>query len=393
MPAWRGVSLSTMNSILSNPIISLFLCGDVMTGRGIDQILPFSVAPHLFETYVRDARYYVELAERRHGPIPRKADFSYVWGEALQELRCRQPQARIVNLETSITAGGEPWPDKGIHYRMHPGNVALLKAAAIDVCVLANNHILDWGYAGFAETLTTLHRARLQTAGAGTDRAGAETPAVVATAGNGRVLVCAFGAGSSGIPRQWDATARRPGVNRLPELSERVAGRIGGLLQAVKRPGDVTVASIHWGGNWGYGIPDVQREFAHSLLERAGVDLVHGHSSHHAKGIEVYRGKLILYGCGDLLTDYEGIDGYEAFRGDLGLMYFARIDTKGGRLVELEMVPMRLCRFRLGRASRQDTEWLRDTLNREGRRLGTRVDITPGGNLVLRWGKVDVLSG
>jgi len=47
------------------------------------------------------------------------------------------------------------------------------------------------------------------------------------------------------------------------------------------------------------------------------VDIVHGHSSHHVKGIEVHRGKLILYGCGDFIDDYEGIKGYEAFRDDL----------------------------------------------------------------------------
>ncbi len=76
------------------------------------------------------------------------------------------------------------------------------------------------------------------------------------------------------------------------------------------------VVSIHWGGNWGYGIPGEQRQFAHRLIDQAGVDVVHGHYSHHAKGIEVYHDKLILYGCGDFLNDYEGISGQERFRGE-----------------------------------------------------------------------------
>lgn len=376
-----------MNRILSHAIVTLFLCGDIMTGRGIDQILPYSAPPHLYEPYVRDARRYVELAEQLNGPIPRKADFSYVWGDALAELRRQKPEAKIVNLETSITAGGEPWPGKGIHYRMHPGNVSLLTTAGIDVCSLANNHIIDWGYVGLAETLETLRKARIRSAGAGRTGAEAEAPAVVELAGKGRVIVFSLGAESSGIPEEWSASPGRPGVNLLPELSEAAVSRIGAKVRAMKRPGDVVVASIHWGGNWGYGIPGSQRRFAHLLLDRAGVDVVHGHSSHHAKGIEVHEGKLILYGCGDLVTDYEGIGGYEEFRGDLGLMYFVRIDTATGKLAGLEMVPMQMRKFKLHRAARQDATWLRDTLNREGKRLGTRVALQDDGTLVLCWEK------
>ncbi len=374
-----------MNRILSPASVTLFLAGDIMTGRGIDQILPHSASPRLYEPYLRDARDYVELAEQVSGPIPRRVDAGYVWGDALEEFRRREPQAKIVNLETSITAGGEPWPGKGIHYRMHPGNAPLLTAAGIDVCTLANNHVLDWGYEGLADTLETLRKAGVRTAGAGNDVIGAEAPAAVEIAENGRVLVFSYGASSSGIPGDWAGATGRPGVNLLPELSAKVAGQIGVTVRKVKRPGDLTVASIHWGGNWGYDISPVHRRFAHLLLDEAGIDLVHGHSSHHPKGIEVHRGKLILYGCGDLVTDYEGIGGYEAFRGELGLLYFVRIDRKTGMLAGLEMAPMRMRRFRLVRTTRRDAAWLRDTLNREGKRLGTRLEMKKDGTLILRW--------
>jgi poly-gamma-glutamate synthesis protein (capsule biosynthesis protein) len=124
------------------------------------------------------------------------------------------------------------------------------------------------------------------------------------------------------------------------------------------------VASIHWGGNWGYEIAQAQSQFAHLLIDRGHVDVVHGHSSHHVKGIEVYRERLILYGCGDFLTDYEGIAGYERFRDDLGLMYFASVDPASGALQGLRMVPTRIRRMRLERAPLADVLWLRDVLNR-----------------------------
>jgi hypothetical protein len=37
-------------------------------------------------------------------------------------------------------------------------------------------------------------------------------------------------------------------------------------------------------------------------------------------------------GCGDLITDYEGIGGHEAFRGELGAMYFANLASDGALL-------------------------------------------------------------
>ncbi len=149
--------------------VTLFLCGDVMTGRGIDQILPHPSAPQLFEPYVHSALEYVELAERANGPIPRRVPSDYVWGDALAELARVRPDARIVNLETAVTVSEDAVPGKGIHYRMNPANAACLGAAALDCCVLANNHVLDWGRAGLVETLATLRAAGLRSAGAGAE--------------------------------------------------------------------------------------------------------------------------------------------------------------------------------------------------------------------------------
>src|SRR6266496_5355514 len=149
--------------------LRLFLCGDVMTGRGIDQALPHPVNPLLYEPYMRDAREYVALAEKAHGPIPRPLTVSYIWGDALHELERSQVDLRIVNLETAVTSAETPWPDKGIHYRMHPQNVGCLCAGRISACALANNHVLDWGYDGLSETVRSLNAAGIAYSGAGND--------------------------------------------------------------------------------------------------------------------------------------------------------------------------------------------------------------------------------
>jgi poly-gamma-glutamate synthesis protein (capsule biosynthesis protein) len=368
----------------AQPIVRLFLCGDVMTGRGIDQVLPHPCNPALHEQYVHSAMDYVHLAEEAHGAIPRHVDLSYIWGAALEELNRAHPDLRIVNLETSVTCS-EDYAPKGINYRMSPDNADCLAVAAIDCCELANNHVLDWGGAGLSETLATLQRLRIKTAGAGRNLGEARAPAVLDIAGKGRVLVFSFASPTSGVPRSWAATPEAAGVNLLRDLSEASSVRIAEQIARIRQRDDVIVVSIHWGPNWGYDVPADQRRFAHALIDKAGVSVVHGHSSHHAKAIEVYRERLILYGCGDFLNDYEGIRGYEAYRDDLALMYFADIDRASANLVALEIVPFQIRNFRLIRGSDRDADWLQRTLDRESRRFGTRVALNPDGRLVLSW--------
>jgi len=355
-----------------------------MTGRGIDQVLPHPSKPEIHESYMRSALGYVELAESAHGPIRRPVDFGYIWGEALDEMEARSPDLRVINLETSVTTCDEAYP-KGINYRMHPANVPCLRAAAVDCCVLANNHVMDWGVAGLIETLDVLRGAGMATAGAGRDLEGADRPAALEVAGKGRLLVFGLGRPTSGIPRDWTASAGRPGVSVLPDLTGRSADRVAEGVRRWRRRGDLVVISIHWGGNWGYSIPRQQREFAHRLIDAGAADVVHGHSSHHPRAVEVHEGRPILYGCGDFINDYEGISGHEEFRSDLVLAYFLTLDRSSGRLLRLEMTPFRTRRFRLERVARRDAEWVRATLDREGRKLGTRVRLAGDGALVLGW--------
>lgn len=362
--------------------VTVFLSGDVMLGRGIDQIQPQSTDPGLYEPALTDARQYIRLAEAINGPIPRPVEASYVWGDALDELAVTAPDARIVNLENAVTARGAPWVGKHIHYRTHPDNVAVLEVAGIDVCVLANNHVMDWGRAGLSDTLRALERTGIRTAGAGPDLDAARAPAIVSADAGRRVRVIGLASVTSGVPRSWRAARQTSGVNLITDdLRETVAS----VLQAIgeRRSGEIVVVSIHWGGNWGYEIPAWQRRLAHRLIDTGAVDVVHGHSAHHPKGIEVYRGKLVLYGCGDLINDYEGIRGHETYRTELRPLYFASLDPGNGALRSLRILPMRAARFRLHRARAEDALWLVDVLNREGRRLATRFGVDRQGALVL----------
>jgi poly-gamma-glutamate capsule biosynthesis protein CapA/YwtB (metallophosphatase superfamily) len=224
----------------------MFFCGDVMLGRGIDRILPHPGDPRLQEMYVRDARHYVELAEQANGAISRPVDYSWPGGEALEVLVEQAPDVRVVNLETSITRGGVFIPGKAVHYRMSPDNMACLVAARPDVCVLANNHLLDFGRQGLAATLEALSKARLRSAGAGRDAVTAERPAMVPVGMDGRVLVFSYAMPSSGAPLPWAATPERPGIAlvRDPLLAE--SDRIPVACVAAASASGLSFSLVQW---------------------------------------------------------------------------------------------------------------------------------------------------
>jgi poly-gamma-glutamate capsule biosynthesis protein CapA/YwtB (metallophosphatase superfamily) len=350
--------------------IRIFLCGDVMTGRGIDQILPNPVDPELRESYLKSATGYVRLAENAGGNIRYPVEPRYIWGTALKYWKDLAPDRKIINLETSITTSDEWWPGKAVNYRMHPEHVEVLTAAGIDYCAVANNHLLDFGRTGMDETLITLNKAGIASSGAGKDLGQAMQPAILKEAGNTRIVVFSVGMMSSGIPRAWAATESRSGIY-VPESEKKLLEHIRRFNDNTSLPGDIIVVSIHWGSNWGYEIPFEQQELAHRLIDEAGVDVVHGHSSHHFKGLEVYKNKLVIYGAGDFINDYEGIGGHEIYKGEISLMYFPDIGLQQKDLEGLIIVPLMVKNMRLNDISADDAQWVLDVLNLESEKFNT----------------------
>jgi poly-gamma-glutamate capsule biosynthesis protein CapA/YwtB (metallophosphatase superfamily) len=365
--------------------LTLWLAGDVMTGRGIDQVMAHPCSPELYEGWVRDAREYVKLAEKVHGCIPQPVPPEHIWGEALAEIERHKPDLRLVNLETAVTTRGHPWPAKGIHYRMNPRHVDALQAAHLDVCSLANNHVMDWGVDGLRETLSALQTAGLHTAGAGQNRTAAEAPAMWRSPHGGRWLVFAWASADSGVPHPWQATAQQPGIQTLETLEEHTALQVAQTVARHRQPGDRVIVSLHWGGNWGWDVPDEQQRFAHQLIDWGVADLVHGHSSHHPRPIEVYRGKLILYGCGDLINDYEGIGRNEV--GDTGVscLYFAQVSARTGELHQLEVQAWALKKFRLVRADPAAQQEFQTLFNTHSAAFKTQLKTQANAQWTLVW--------
>jgi len=365
-----------------------------MTGRGIDQILPYPSDPKLKESFVKDARDYIRFAEEVNGKIEYPVSFDYIWGDALKELEKEKVDVRIINLETTITTSNNFLP-KGINYRMNPKNIDILKVFKVDVACLANNHILDFGEEGLLETIETLKKNGILTVGAGKNIKEASKPAAIKIdpfrkvrieSEKVSVIIFNYADVSSGIPIWWKAEKNKAGVNLITDKREFEYGLTfpqintdyntdeNGLyprLSALYPRSSVVIFSIHWGPNWGYEISEEERNFAHRLIDEVNVDIVFGHSSHHFKGIETYKGKLIIYGAGDFINDYEGIGGYEEFRGDLVLGYVVEIENL--KINKLILLPFRIKKFRLNYCTDEEIDWIFNVLKRESKIEGRMI--------------------
>lgn len=275
---------------------------------------------------------------------------AYPWGDTLELLK--QADVRIANLECVLAAGGEPEPGKIFHFRSDPKNVASLLAAGIDAVSLANNHVLDFGQAAFAEMLPALDGCGILHAGAGADLEAARRPAVWRV---GAVAV-GFIAFTDNEPG-WEAGPAAPGVYYVPvddiSVNDGGRGRRDGLLELVARTKarvQVLIVSAHWGGNWGYEVPAGHRDLARDLIE-AGADVVFGHSPHIFRGVGIHRNRPIIYSAGDFIDDY-AVDPVE--RNDQSFVFMLETDAGAPRTLRLHPTIIAGFQARLARGSAPD---------------------------------------
>jgi len=289
--------------------VRILLAGDVMLGRLVNQAL-------------------------------KHKDPDYVWGDTLPLFRAAD--VRICNLECVLSDRGRPWsvPPKVFHFRSDAKNVSVLAAAGIDVVSLANNHVLDYEYVALLEMLDILERAAIRYSGAGRNRNEARRPAVLDRNGK-RVAVIA----ATDNEPSWEAAAELPGTFYTPiDTSDHRAAELIALVSETARHATVLIVSLHWGPNWGYDPPREHVLFARTLID-AGAAIVFGHSPHVFRGVEIYKGKPILYSAGDFIDDY-AVD--EVERNDESFVF--TIDVEDRSVSEIALYPTLISAFQARRA-------------------------------------------
>lgn len=287
----------------------------------------------------------------------RRVSAGYPWGDTGTVLH--QADLTIANLECVMASGGEPEAGKVFHFRSDPKNVASLRSAGIGMVSLANNHVLDYGAGAFREMLPALDSAGILHAGAGLDREAARRPAVRRVSGTAVGLI-AFTDNQPG----WEAD-RGPGVFYVPVVdSDRRVADLVALVRRTKARAQLLIVSAHWGPNWGSAAPPGHCELARQLIE-AGADVVYGHSPHIFRGVELYRGRPIIYSAGDFVDDY-AVDPLE--RNDQSFIFL--LDTDGGRPLGLRLYPTLITDFQ-ARLAGAGSRRIAERMQRLSRQLGT----------------------
>jgi poly-gamma-glutamate capsule biosynthesis protein CapA/YwtB (metallophosphatase superfamily) len=330
-------------------MITLALMGDVMLGRGVSEALNHHMRPE------------------------------EPWGDVMPLLN--DADLRIVNLECAITDKVRPWSRtaKVFHFRTPPSAIETLRTARIDACSLANNHTLDFEEQGLLDTLEHLDAAGIRHAGAGPNREEAAEPAIltVPTDHTHRVALLAF---TDNEP-SFAAGTDRPGTNYLSvSVRPAVLRRLERAVVAVRGMGaDTVIFSNHWGPNMVQRPKGVFRRFARAVID-LGVDIYYGHSAHVFQGVEVYRGKPILYDTGDFIDDYAV---NPELRNDWSFLF--QISVAEGEFERLDLIPVKLSYARVGLATGGERETILNRMERLSAEMGT-VFARREGTLVLEGG-------
>jgi poly-gamma-glutamate capsule biosynthesis protein CapA/YwtB (metallophosphatase superfamily) len=330
-------------------MITLALTGDVMLGRQVNKAL-------------------------------RLTSPEQPWGDVLPLLL--SADLRIVNLECAITDHEQPWArtPKVFHFRADPSAVEVLRAARVNGCSLANNHTLDFEQRGLLDTLRHLKVADIRYAGAGHSRKEAAQPALLAARSADRTSRVALLAFTNNEP-PFAAGPDRPGTNYLPvSLEPDVLRRVEVAVTAAREAGAETVVfSNHWGPNMVQRPSTLFRRFARAVLDR-GADVYYGHSAHVFQGVEIYRGKPILYDTGDFIDDYMV---HPNLRNDWSFLF--RISLEGSEFRRLELSPVTLPYARVQLAKGSEQEAILDRMERLSGEMGTAF-VRREGRLVLEHG-------
>lgn len=379
---------------------TLAFLGDVMLARLIDQLLP----THVSNT--QDAQNAARI-KTTHSSL-KNYDSRSPWGTTLPLLR--ETDLLLINLETPATTTTIPWPDKKYNYRTHPANLSVLTAAHVDYANLANNHILDYTEEGLLETAWSLKDVRIPFGGAGETTDEAYKPVRLwvprekqeyryrSAGGPVQAIPASWEAreGLKGLafdvysfadhPREWGSVPTFHFIDYEDGTRVKLKRLLGsGVKDDQAGAGEhacaaLKIVSVHWGPNYSWFPSEKIRSLAHFLVDECGVDIIHGHSSHHLQGVEIYKGSVIMYGCGDFVDDYVL---REKFRNDLGAVWkvIARESEdseegeKGLVLDRLEIFPTRIELFRAFRldVGDKDHAWVRRKIAELSGELGTEV--------------------
>lgn len=204
----------------------------------------------------------------------------------------RSADLTVVNLETAVTSGGKPQP-KYYHFRTRPAAFTALRDAGVDIANMANNHVLDYGRTGLADTLAAAKRAHFPVLGIGSNAAAAWSPYVVTVGG---IKIAFLGVSQvAELASSWVARTSQSGEANAIDLRRTLAA-----VRAAKQIADVVIVIMHWGTE-GQACPDANQLALAPKLARAGASIIVGSHAHILQGSGWLGRTFVAYGMANFL--------------------------------------------------------------------------------------------
>jgi poly-gamma-glutamate synthesis protein (capsule biosynthesis protein) len=204
----------------------------------------------------------------------------------------RSADFTALNLETAVTSRGVPQP-KNYHFRTTPLAFTALRDAGVDLVTVANNHVLDYGPAGLADTIAAAKAARFPYVGVGSNAAAAWAPYVTTIKGMKIAIVGVSQVAE--LASSWVATGSRAGEANAIDLSRTLAA-----VRAARRLAPIVIVFMHWGTE-GEACPDPAQLSLAPKLAAAGASIIIGAHAHMLQGSGWLRHTFVAYGMGNFL--------------------------------------------------------------------------------------------
>ncbi len=204
----------------------------------------------------------------------------------------RSADFTAVNLETSVTGRGKPQP-KTYHFRAPTSAFTALRDGGVDLVTMANNHVLDYGQTGLADTIAAAKAARFPYVGIGVNAAAAWAPYL--TTINGTKIAIIGVSQVAELASSWVATSRRPGEANAINL-----GRTLAAVRSARRLAKVVIVFMHWGTE-GEACPDPNQLSLAPKLAAAGASIIIGAHAHMLQGSGWLGHTFVAYGMGNFL--------------------------------------------------------------------------------------------
>jgi len=199
----------------------------------------------------------------------------------------------FANMESPITKRGTPLVEKPYIFRVKPEDAVCLKDLKIDAVSISNNHLMDYNIEGMVDTIAALDRLNIRHTGGGMNLDEARRP-VMLKYGDTTIVILAY---CNRPPEEYYATDSLPGIAPLD------LNLIREDIAAYRLRNNRIIISLHWGIEQTHVPQKEQIATAHDIID-AGADAIIGHHPHWPQGIEIYRGRPIVYSLGNFINGY-----------------------------------------------------------------------------------------